>query len=400
MQNFQNRLWNKKMFFRGKRDFSRTAGCFWRNTVAMLGISSVWLFSALATSDALAGQAYLWAQDANASSPYTAHNLYSYNSAGADNEVQRVGVGQYMLRLRGVNDGNGGGNMQVSTFGDTSNHCKLSSWYPIGDDINARVRCYSRHGSLVDQRFTALFASYNDSWPSGAFAAHFWANQHQLDAPYSPSARYYYNSANGATTIERRSTGVYRVTLSTPEQQLLRSPVINVTAYGADDARCGVDYKDGGDSLDQYQFIVSCMNGSGAEVDSRFTASVLQATTAIPHIEGAGVAALYDPRWSTSSNPPRRENLEEEGLMRVVVPDLPPWGGVIVNGGVHRGVYCGVIDWSWSDIREATIINIRCRDRNHRPVWQDFDLQFLSNPNQIFRGFRLAELQPSSTEAG
>lgn len=338
---------------------------------------SVLGLAALIPSAAAAGQAYLWANQASAGNTYSPPSLYSYNSSGATNQIRRISTGRYQLILPGVGNGSGGGNVQVTAYGDTTSRCKVGSWSGWTSTVYVDVRCFTRYGTPVDHRFTALFAKYPQHGVASGFIGYAWSNTTGISNWHTPSSYYQFNSHGGAIRVRSQRIGRYEIEVTSPGHRML-SPIVIVTAYGSQATNCDIYDKWGGDSLGIWSFEVSCRDSAGL-APSAFSVSLVEQTTSVPGQAGGGVAALYNPNFNTTGVPSSRETHDEEGLMTVTLPGIRPGGVAIANSGVHS-LYCTVIGWSWSASESATKVDVRCRrDWDHSPQSTDFDLQFLAN---------------------
>lgn len=144
-------------------------------------------------------QCYLWANSPTATlgTAYTPSNLYSYNAVGRyqANTVTRTSTGVYVVVCKGVGGGalfskqdasvdgdaegvstervraegeaavegmasgnwGAGGHVQVTAYGSSANHCKVSSWGTGGADFSATVRCFAPNGTPANDFFDLLF---------------------------------------------------------------------------------------------------------------------------------------------------------------------------------------------------------------------------------------------------
>ena len=102
--------------------------------------------------------AYVFANRPSASS-YTPNARYSYSSADGTNTVTRVGVGRYVVKLRGMPPG---GSAQVTAFIESSTarlrHCVVGGIETSDLPQRVRVRCFNKGGDLVDTAFTLAYA--------------------------------------------------------------------------------------------------------------------------------------------------------------------------------------------------------------------------------------------------
>src|SRR4051812_32962059 len=91
------------------------------------------------------GQAYVWANDANAAS-YTVNTSYSYNSMGLANRIESEGSGVYIVELPGL--GGSGGIAQATLYTDSAPSdglCQVQQWAPdssVPSQENVLVMCF------------------------------------------------------------------------------------------------------------------------------------------------------------------------------------------------------------------------------------------------------------------
>ena len=117
--------------------------------------------------------AYLWANNATASS-YTPATPYQYSTAtNAINTVTRTAVGSYTVTMPGLARSVATGDVQVTPYGSTDNYCQVASWGNSGSSVLATVRCFNTAGALVDSEFTLQYVSpkgtlTNINWSTGA----------------------------------------------------------------------------------------------------------------------------------------------------------------------------------------------------------------------------------------
>ncbi len=103
---------------------------------------------------------YAWAHSPT-SAAYTPSTTYSFNSSGGAIKATRSGTGQYSMIFAGLGgNGRAGGNVQVTSYGPSSDFCKVYWWSSGGKDFTANVRCFKPTGALVDTRYTVLI-----TWP-------------------------------------------------------------------------------------------------------------------------------------------------------------------------------------------------------------------------------------------
>jgi hypothetical protein len=216
--------------------------------------------------------AYLWADQASATSEYTPSASYQFNSTGAANTVVRTGVGTYTAKLPGV--GSATGHVQVTAYGTGSERCKVVNWSPSGTTQQVNVKCFTSAGTAGDTRFTLTYVSGISIVGStccgggpGTPTGYDWADQ-PTSSSYTPSLPYQFNVTVGAiNTITRSGVGAYAAQF--PFQSLDRGDV-QVTAYGSASEYCKVASWALSSGVQ-----VRCFNSAGAPVDTRFDVTFL-----------------------------------------------------------------------------------------------------------------------------
>jgi hypothetical protein len=102
--------------------------------------------------------AYVFANRPRAAS-YAPSAAFSYSSDGGTNEVTRLGVGRYVVKLPGMPKG---GSAQVSAYLGTGTsalrHCVVSRIETSALPQRVAVRCFNKAGNLVDAKFTLAYA--------------------------------------------------------------------------------------------------------------------------------------------------------------------------------------------------------------------------------------------------
>jgi hypothetical protein len=97
---------------------------------------------------------YVWANEPTLAA-YTPSLNYQWDDFGGTNTITRSGVGAYAVHFtRPVSDGN----VQVTAYGDGSEHCKVAFW---NQSHGVQVRCFNSSGLPVDTRFDVAFL---DEW--------------------------------------------------------------------------------------------------------------------------------------------------------------------------------------------------------------------------------------------
>ncbi len=154
-----------------------------------------------------------------------------YNTHGGV-AYERVSRGIYKVTFRGL--GQVGGNAQVVAADPFGNHCKVTSWYPVGGDQVVNVRCHNEHGGQENAGFAARYVTADGG--NDGEGAYVWAGS-PWSTSYIANATYSWNSTGGTNRIERISAGKYVVTLP---GHTSTGGSVEVTAYGTDGAYCKV----------------------------------------------------------------------------------------------------------------------------------------------------------------
>lgn len=216
--------------------------------------------------------AYLWA-DQPSNPSYAPTSLYSYNSTGGTNTVQRSAVGTYTVNLPGLGGANG--SVMVTAHGSSSTHCNLVSWGSAPGNRPIQVRCWDSTGALADSTFSLAY-EWDEVTGFNSVGASAWANDIS-SSMYSPSASYSYNSglfvcSRGNNTAGRSSLGRYfmRHTGIPAEDS-----TVHVTArngFGAPDY-CKIESWVATGTGQQVEVTTRCFDGNGAPKDAEYDES-------------------------------------------------------------------------------------------------------------------------------
>ncbi|QZZ20976.1 FAD-binding protein [Leptothermofonsia sichuanensis E412] len=321
---------------------------------------------------------WVWANQPTATS-YIPDQNYQYNSAGGINEIVRLGVGQYKVKLPRL--GRSGGMVHVSAY--RGNHyCKVANWNFSGNNQFVNVNCFSPNGTPIDGQFVMLF--YKGVRQSGSWTdAYLWANQ-PTTAEYTPDTSYQWNSKGLVNTVRRIGTGHYQATL--PGMNVAGGTVL-VTAYGTGTERCKV----GGWNWSGNSTIVNvyCFNVDGNPVDTRFTLSFMtDVDLGVPEPDGwwsGGYVWADQPtetdyvpatnyQRNTNSNTPNRIKRLSTGAYQVHFPNLSlAHSTAQVTAYGSGSEYCTVQYWG-SDGSNGAIVSVQCFDRSGALVDTRFTL--------------------------
>ena len=201
--------------------------------------------------------AYAWVNNAPPEG-YSPDARYARNPTGqdvtawqiTDNPSSILGTGKYGVRFDNLfAAGDGGGNVQVTAYGSTANHCNVEFWGRdsqfIADPSShfyAQIGCYNSAGLPSNTPFNVAVIHENSvvvSRPSST------VNEGDIAFAYagsSTSASYmasptYSHNPNGDVQITRQNTGSYSVNFQGLGGRRAGGTV-QVTGYGTGNARC------------------------------------------------------------------------------------------------------------------------------------------------------------------
>lgn len=245
--------------------------CFTPNGAAVDGRFNV-LFYKEASISLGRTAAYLRANQPTTAS-YTPNTTYQWNSKGATNTVNRLGVGRYQAILPGLNIV--GGTVLVTAYGTGSERCKVVGWSSSSSNTSVNVNCFNSSGSPVDTTYNLSYMRDVvvglDVFPGPHYGGYVWANNATASS-YTPLITYRFNNTGGGHSITRTAVGTYTVRFAYLKPSNLTTA--QVTAYGATGEYCTVDSwgSDGGSGTRVY---IKCFNNFGIPVDQLFTLTYL-----------------------------------------------------------------------------------------------------------------------------
>jgi hypothetical protein len=243
-------------------DLSVTVRCF---TSAGVATDSAFAAHYVRAVPSMGPMGYVWANDPT-DNAYLPSAQYQFNSTGVDNDMIRLGLGSYRVRMPGLTDP--GGHVTVTAYGAGSEVCRPELWFVLLGALWVDVQCFTAAGAAADTRFTATYV--NDAtvagltgWPAGYVLA----DQPATDE-YEPPAATQFNSSGETNTVERTGAGAYRVVLPGVGSS---GGHVQVTAYDTGSNECKV--LSWGPSGDDQVVYVRCYTTAGAAADTKFTAS-------------------------------------------------------------------------------------------------------------------------------
>jgi hypothetical protein len=221
------------------------------------------------------GHAYFHSNSVQSSGCSAGAPSWGYNSRSGLNRVCILGIGEYEVvfskMFRDPSEPLKGGTVLVTAYGNTAGvtaqRCKVRNWVERGEDVVVRIGC-SQNGVPVISRFNVSFTR-----GAGYFGMQHTEDSHEdfyvwADGMPSPNDYYQSNSyGNGGATVAE-TLGRYRVTL--PGMATNRSTMVQVSAYGNDNAHCTITSWNPGSSNYDAQVSISCHGDNGAPAASSF----------------------------------------------------------------------------------------------------------------------------------
>lgn len=192
----------------------------------------------------------------------------AHNSALMPIDVERTDTGVYRVTFGGLTRnyvGGGPDHVQITSHGEGTAWCKLSTWDSGAEDLVVVVRCFTPGGDPADAAFSALVVERGRTGKRTGFV---WADDQTSGVLYTPDAGYNYNSSGTPNRARRYNPGNYDIEWTglqrtgpdfNPETNL-------ITAYGEDATYCQVS----GWGSASTTFLCYAPNGTLA--DSRFSA--------------------------------------------------------------------------------------------------------------------------------
>lgn len=188
--------------------------------------------------------AFAWAHDPTAAS-YTPSPTYQYNNRGGLATVTHGSIpGSYSVSLPDSFGASSAGGVKVTSYGWSTDVCKVVSWGPTATAEVVNVQCYDTAGNPADEQFSLVYVNgmniLGDNLLADGYA---WANE-PSSGSYTPALAYQRNTALGtlpSITITSPLIGTYDVFLPGQDKGL-DGGHFQVTAYGSGSARCQVGY--------------------------------------------------------------------------------------------------------------------------------------------------------------
>ncbi len=308
--------------------------------------------------------AFLWNQTPGGEGgEYNANALYSWNSGGGTNTINRTSEGKYFIGWPMVQRANPETEaVFTSTYGSSFGAwCGVDSWSPG----SASVTCRDAGGVEQDASFTAALIGNSTLRGRTGFA---WIQSATSAVTADPV--YSYNATGRPITSTPTGTGEYLVRFEGLGRQATQDrEAVIVTPYGSN-AHCQpVTWTTTGGDLD---VTVRCYNTLGAAANSRFV--ILVADDARPSSQLAFLVAdqptavgAYQPANQGIRPGPGSATVEQigPGVWDVILPGFYRDGGrretFLVSTTGTTVARCAIVEWNFgSSSADATTVTVRC----------------------------------------
>jgi hypothetical protein len=309
--------------------------------------------------------------------------------------VTNLQTGLYRVDMADVG-ANGGGNVQVTSYGKGAERCKVAGWYPTSLTVagqprpstSVTVACHDNKGSLTNSPFILLFHAGYGTYPSTPGdtneLAYLWSNQ--LTGTFTPAPAYQWSTSGQLGQVTRAALGRYDVTLTgLPEV----GGSVLVTAYGTGSEYCKVNYwySTGADTVAE----VLCFDNDGKPVDTLFSLSyrLNTAPNRSPWMDvsyylwandPSASSYVPNPTYSYSLTPPAsplglRVTRQSTGAYQVATRKSLTWSASafpMVTAYGSDAAYCKIYPYSYQNILFLGI-SVSCFLPNGATVDSRFD---------------------------
>ena len=178
------------------------------SATATTALACLLALGASGAARAAAKVGWAWANQPNASGPYTPLSAYSYNASGGAVTITPTGTGLYTVDFAGLNSSYPD-TVQITAY-DTNGYCRSNGWNGNVQG-EAYVACFDAAGAPANSDFTILYeARGGDFGNANAGLAYMYADKPTAPS-YSPDRSF--NSTGGANSIARNSVGSWTVTI-------------------------------------------------------------------------------------------------------------------------------------------------------------------------------------------
>ena len=154
--------------------------------------------------------AYFWANQPLAAGPYAPSATYAYDSTGVATQIERTGVGEYIIYLNAVSglypNFHNDGHLQVTAYNVNAVHCGTR----VTADENPTpliVRCFDAAGTAVDSRFTVSYSYDVNVLGTTPDRGNAYVRNHWADPPYLSG----WWNAGGEPDLVHVATGRYQL---------------------------------------------------------------------------------------------------------------------------------------------------------------------------------------------
>lgn len=311
---------------------------------------------------------------------YKLDPTYYHNPNERQVQIKNFSSGLYEARFEGL--AGAGGNVQVSSYGNSATRCQVQSWNSSGTDLVIRVGCHNSIGIPTNSLFVVSYmrVGAKQGYPGLAYV---WSGESSSNPP---SSQYQYNSSGGPSTVARIGLGQYRVLLPGQSQP---GGTVSVTAYGSSGEYCSVGgwSKNGNDTTVN----VNCFSASGSAQDALFSlryqyiASKFAGDSYVYAWANEPKSPDYLPsnqyQASSVSSTPVKSTRQTIGRYTMNLPGvLPNRATVVVSAYGRTATYCKPV--SWGGISTGVQVSIACTDARGTPVDSQFTLSFYNGPSR------------------
>ncbi len=328
--------------------------------------------------------------DQPTSSSSTLNAAYQFNSKGGALTGQRIGKGNYKVRIPNMGSNYAGAAHAVAYGGNHS--VQVVSWGSEGSNLVINVKAFDSAGSAKDGQFVILF--YKEDNASGAYT---WVN-----GTGTVSHGYKDNSAGGAITVSKSTPGRYQVIFKgvKPDTYTGKKGTVLVTPYGSIARRArvlGWGVSPNGDATINVQ--MTDMNGTPK--DSRFVVSFINdfniGQAGYGEASDYGAFVWGNNAIATSPYTPRATYSKNNASSTIKITKIGTGAYKVTLGGVkhvnssmaiataygQQNTYATVSRW-YKNPTSGTDVFINTYDANGNPKNSQFNLFYYTNQNILY----------------
>lgn len=220
---------------------------------------------------------FAWANQPTAANYFPDAN-YAFNSTGGAIDIERLGVGSYLVAFDGASRD---GNPLVTAYGGGAAHCEVPDWVKNGGyGVEVFVRCFNGVGQPADEYFDIAYAygvSHGDG-PSSGLGAYVWASN-ATSANYTPSRAFQYNTISpDLMKAGNNGFGIGYLTVPGKAGHVVQPYIGLVTAIGSNGEFCDQNHIDQ-DTLHPkspaMSLVVQCYTASGQTQSDEFSGAII-----------------------------------------------------------------------------------------------------------------------------